>query len=121
MWKALIVATLLAGPAWAHPLIDAARGQIGVTTVYDPAYVTLEFPMGDLDRGRGVCTDVVIRALRDAYGFDLQAEVNKDMEDGAKAGVSGTPAFFINGIMLSGAQPFSEFKAIIDRELADKG
>ena len=45
------------------------------------------------------------------------AEVNKDMEDGAKAGVSGTPAFFINGIMLSGAQPFSEFKRIIDREL----
>ncbi len=45
------------------------------------------------------------------------AEVQKDMEDGAKAGVSGTPAFFINGIMLSGAQPFSEFKAIIDSEL----
>ena len=44
-------------------------------------------------------------------------EVNKDMEDGAAAGVTGTPAFFINGIMLSGAQPFSEFKAIIDREL----
>ena len=45
------------------------------------------------------------------------AEVQKDMEDGAKAGVSGTPAFFINGIMLSGAQSFSEFKTIIDREL----
>ena len=49
------------------------------------------------------------------------AEVNKDMDDGAAAGVSGTPAFFINGIMLSGAQPFSEFKTIIDRELANAG
>ena len=45
------------------------------------------------------------------------AEVQKDMQDGAKAGVSGTPAFFINGIMLSGAQPFEAFKDIIDREL----
>lgn len=47
------------------------------------------------------------------------AEVQKDMQDGAKAGVSGTPAFFINGIMLSGAQPFSAFKDIIDRELGE--
>lgn len=49
-----------------------------------------------------------------------EAEVKKDMADGAAAGVSGTPAFFINGIMLSGALPFSQFKEIIDREL-DKG
>ena len=49
-----------------------------------------------------------------------EAEVKKDMADGAAVGVSGTPAFFINGIMLSGALPFSQFKEIIDREL-DKG
>jgi protein-disulfide isomerase len=34
--------------------------------------------------------------------------------------VSGTPAFYINGRMLSGAQPFAEFKRIIDEELAAK-
>lgn len=45
------------------------------------------------------------------------AEVNADFEDGQKAGVTGTPAFFINGIMISGAQPFEQFKTIIDREL----
>jgi len=45
------------------------------------------------------------------------AEVNKDFEDGQKVGVSGTPAFFVNGIMLSGAVPFAQFKEIIDREL----
>jgi protein-disulfide isomerase len=44
-------------------------------------------------------------------------EVQKDFEDGQAAGVSGTPAFFINGVMLSGAQPFSEFERIIEREL----
>ena len=45
------------------------------------------------------------------------AEVMKDFEDGQEVGVSGTPAFFINGIMISGAQPFAEFKRIIDGEL----
>jgi len=48
------------------------------------------------------------------------AEVMKDFEDGQAVGVSGTPAFFINGIMISGAQPFEEFKRIIDGEL-DRG
>lgn len=46
-----------------------------------------------------------------------EAEVRKDMEDGAALGVTGTPAFFINGIMFSGALPFEEFKQVIDREL----
>ena len=44
-------------------------------------------------------------------------EVQKDFKDGEKVGVSGTPAFFINGRNLVGAQPFSEFKKIIDEEL----
>ncbi len=48
------------------------------------------------------------------------AEIEKDISDGAEAGVSGTPAYFINGIFLSGAQPFENFKAIIDDELARK-
>jgi protein-disulfide isomerase len=49
------------------------------------------------------------------------AAIDKDMADGAKVGVNGTPAFFINGRMLSGAQPFDKFKEIIDDELAAKG
>jgi protein-disulfide isomerase len=40
---------------------------------------------------------------------------------GEEAGVNGTPAFFINGRMLSGAQPADAFKAIIDQELKNKG
>lgn len=43
--------------------------------------------------------------------------VRKNQEYGEKVGVSGTPAFFINGRMLSGARPFSSFKEIIDDEL----
>ncbi len=48
----------------------------------------------------------------------MAATVKTDTEAGHKVGVSGTPAFFINGQMLSGAQPLDEFKRIIDAELA---
>jgi hypothetical protein len=64
----------------AQRLVAAARAQVGVTTVYDPAYVSLAFPGGDIDRSRGVCTDVVIRAFRDGLGVDLQRAVNRDMK-----------------------------------------
>jgi uncharacterized protein YijF (DUF1287 family) len=60
-------------------LIAAARRQIGVTVHYDPAYTRLAYPGGDVPREKGVCTDVVIRAYRDAFGIDLQREVHEDM------------------------------------------
>ena len=63
----------------AAALIAAARRQIGVTRAYDPAYSVLAFPNGDVPRAKGVCTDVVIRAYRDALSLDLQAEVHRDM------------------------------------------
>jgi uncharacterized protein YijF (DUF1287 family) len=62
------------------PVVRAARGQIGVTVSYDPAYVGLSYPGGDLPREKGVCTDVVIRALRDALDMDLQKLVHEDMK-----------------------------------------
>ncbi len=60
-------------------LVEAARKQVGVTTMYDPAYVTLAFPNGDVPIERGVCTDVVIRAFRGGLSQDLQKLVNEDM------------------------------------------
>lgn len=65
---------------WTKKLVRAAREQIGVTTGYDPAYVTLAYPGGDLPRETGVCTDVVIRAYRDAFNVDLQMLVHEDMK-----------------------------------------
>ena len=44
--------------------------------------------------------------------------IDKDIAIGNDAGVTGTPAFYINGRMISGAQPFEAFKKIIDEELA---
>jgi uncharacterized protein YijF (DUF1287 family) len=69
----------LAATGKAARLIAAARSQIGVTLRYDPAYTILPFPGGDVPRERGTCTDVVIRAYRDAFGLDLQALVDADM------------------------------------------
>ena len=65
--------------AWSARLVEAAERQVGVTLRYDPAYVRLDYPNGDLPRDRGVCTDVVIRAYRDAFGLDLQRLVHEDM------------------------------------------
>jgi protein-disulfide isomerase len=47
----------------------------------------------------------------------LQSTIDTDVREGEEAGVNGTPAFYINGRMLSGAQPFDAFKKIIDQEL----
>jgi uncharacterized protein len=73
--------SVLAAPGGAPDIVDAAKKQIGVTLVYDPSYKVIAFPGGDVSRGRGVCTDVVVRALRDARKYDLQLEINKDMRN----------------------------------------
>lgn len=51
---------------------------------------------------------------------DKKKAVDADQQAGMQAGVGGTPAFFINGIFLNGAQPLEEFKKVIDGELASK-
>ena len=49
------------------------------------------------------------------------AAIQTDIQEGARAGVSGTPAIFINGRFLSGNQPYSEIKDVIEDELQRKG
>jgi protein-disulfide isomerase len=51
-------------------------------------------------------------------GRTFQKDVDTDVAAGNAVGVNGTPAFFINGRPLSGAQPFDVFKRVIDEELA---
>lgn len=53
-------------------------------------------------------------------GGKYAAQVKADFDEGAKAGVNGTPAMFINGRFLSGAQPLNEITKVIDDELARK-
>ena len=54
-------------------------------------------------------------------GGKYRDEVQQDMKEGGALGVTGTPAFFVNGRFLSGAQPFESFARIIDEELKMKG
>jgi uncharacterized protein len=68
-----------AGSVAGLQLVAAARAQVGVTTEYDPAYVGLSFPGGDVDAKTGVCSDVVVRALR-GLGIDLQERIHQDMK-----------------------------------------
>jgi uncharacterized protein YijF (DUF1287 family) len=60
-------------------LVASARKQVGVVLYYDSRYTQMEFPNGDVPADRGVCTDVVIRAMRDGLSWDLQQLVNQDM------------------------------------------
>lgn len=78
----LVLLALFPGAAVSDPSLEvvrAARSQIGTTLYYDPSYRTLSYPNGDVPPDRGVCTDVVIRALRTAHAFDLQQRVHEDM------------------------------------------
>ena len=69
-------------PANASPqltqLVEAAIAQTKVTTGYDPAYVGIAYPGGDVPPETGVCSDVVVRAFRKT-GIDLQKELHEDM------------------------------------------
>jgi uncharacterized protein YijF (DUF1287 family) len=59
--------------------VEAAIEQSKVTTGYDPSYVKIDYPNGDVSSGTGVCSDVVVRAFR-KVGIDLQKEVHEDMQ-----------------------------------------
>jgi protein-disulfide isomerase len=59
----------------------------------------------------------VERYKRDLVSADVKKRIDGDSKQAAGLGVTGTPAFFINGRFLSGAQPFESFKRLIDEEL----
>lgn len=59
-------------------LLESATKQTEITKTYDPAYIVIPYPNGDIPPETGVCSDVVIRAFRNA-GIDLQREIHEDM------------------------------------------
>ena len=70
---------LLAQNTFYDKLSDAALSLTEQKVFYDPAYVKIPYPNGDVPADKGVCTDVVIRAYR-KLGIDLQKEVHEDMQ-----------------------------------------
>jgi uncharacterized protein YijF (DUF1287 family) len=60
-------------------LSKAAISIIDPTILYDPSYISIKYPNGDVPKNKGVCTDVVIRSYR-KLSIDLQKEVHEDMK-----------------------------------------
>lgn len=60
-------------------LSEAAISITKDKVIYDPKYVSIPYPNGDVPKNKGVCTDVVIRSYR-KLGIDLQKEVHEDMK-----------------------------------------
>jgi len=65
--------------AFTQRLVEAAVERTHHVVRYDPAYVRIPYPGGDVPADTGVCTDEIIRIYR-ALGIDLQKEVHEDME-----------------------------------------
>ena len=76
-WEESAVRRVSVANPIAAKIVKTARAQEG--DVYDASYQSLDYPGGDVAKGRGACTDVVIRALRGA-GIDLQLLVHQDMK-----------------------------------------
>ncbi len=70
--------TVRMGSPMVRAVVQHAIGQTSYTVSYDPSYTVIDYPGGDVPRERGVCSDVVVRALR-ARGIDLQRKVHEDM------------------------------------------
>jgi len=72
---------LMAGSALAdEALVMAAQDRLKHNITYNGAYLKLDYPGGDVPANIGVCTDVIIRSYRAAYGFDFQKAVHEDMK-----------------------------------------
>ena len=69
---------LLFNFSFGQNLSDVALELTKQEVSYDPSYFSIDYPNGDIPQGKGVCTDVIIRAYR-GLGYDLQRLVHEDM------------------------------------------
>ena len=75
----LTVSAALGQTTFYDRLADSAIILTKQKVQYDPSYFQISYPNGDIPAGKGVCTDVIIRAYR-KLGIDLQKEVHEDMK-----------------------------------------
>lgn len=111
----------LDGHPQAFPAARAARcaDEQGRFWDYHRSLMTVRGPMDTADlqsRAAGLKLDAAAFATCLASGRH-DAAIRESAEAGARAGVDGTPAYFINGRMITGAQPFEAFGEVIDAEL----
>lgn len=121
LWVLLIVASFLLGSLYTKVQylekgVPSAAGTANQGQAAVPSkYKSFEDAMSALAKAAGLDAKKLVSCMNSG---EKQAVVAADASEGEKLGVSGTPAFFVNGRLLSGAYPFEEFKKIIDEELA---
>ena len=76
---ALVFSESPAQSEFSRRLADSALTLTRQLVVYDPSYFRISYPNGDVPAGKGVCTDVIVRAYR-KLNIDLQKEVHEDMK-----------------------------------------
>ena len=79
LFTLLVASFFLSVSAQNQALSDAAISLTNNKVIYDPSYFSIPYPNGDVPEGKGVCTDVIIRAYRE-LGTDLQKLVHEDMK-----------------------------------------
>ncbi|HEV8720499.1 MAG TPA: DsbA family protein [Candidatus Binatia bacterium] len=107
------------GASQAHEAARCANEQGKFWAYHDKLFASP--PKSSPEIFKGLAKEVGL----DMTGFETcfdsgkyQAAVKKEIEEGNRVGVGGTPAFFVNGRMISGAQPLDAFVRVIDDELA---
>jgi protein-disulfide isomerase len=115
----------LDGHSQAFPAARAARcaGEQGRFWEYHRNLMTLPGDMSETDlAARAASLKLNPGAFSTCLASDrYDASIREAVEAGVKAGVTGTPAYFINGRMLTGTRPFEQFREVIDAELAQGG
>ncbi len=114
----------LEGHPGAIPAAKGARcaGEQGKFWPYHHDLMTVPGPLDDGDL-KGRAAKLGLRAEPFAACLAsgrYDTAIHADLEEGEALGVTGTPAYFVNGRMLTGARPFEEFKQVIDAEFAGR-
>jgi len=107
------------GASQAHEAARCANEQGKFWAYHDKLFASP--PKSSPEIFKGLAKEVGLDKIAFETCFDTgkyQAAVKKDIEEGNRLGVTGTPAFFINGRIISGAQPLETFARIIDDELS---
>ena len=115
----------LDGHSQAFPAARAARcaGEQGRFWDYHHNLMTLPCDLSAADlAARAASLKLDPGAFSTCLASDrYDSSIRESLEAGAKAGVTGTPAYFINGRMIYGARPFEQFQEVIDAELGQGG
>jgi protein-disulfide isomerase len=107
------------GATKAHEAARCANEQGKFWAYHDKLFASP--PKSSAEILKGLAKEAGLDLVRFETCFDsgkYQAAVKKDIDEGQRVGVTGTPAFFINGRLVSGAQPLDAFTRVIDDEFA---